>query len=158
MAEFQLIKMPGGTLRPANQDDADRLQRIENGRLVLADIKQPRNPLFHRKLFALLNFAFDYWTPEPMDFDEMTIEPEKSFDRFRKDVLILSGFRYAVVNIKNQVRYEAESISFAEMDETRFHEVYRAVFSTLWRMILSKVQGMTQQDVDNAINQLLSFD
>ncbi len=158
MAELQLVKQPGGILRPANQSDADALAKIGNGRLVHADIKQPRNPLFHRKLFALLNLAFEYWQPERAIDDKTGIAPEKNFDRFRKDVLILAGFRTMVVNVRNEVRYEAQSISFASMDDTEFHRVYRAVFGVCWRLVLSKVPNMTEQEAERVINNLLAFD
>jgi hypothetical protein len=128
MAELSLIKHPGGSFTPANDADVEACSKIKNGAYVLANIKQPRNPQFHRKFFALLNFAFEYWEP---DEEHMGIKTEKNFDRFRKDVLIIAGFRKVVVSIRNEARYEAESISFAKMDETRFNEVYRAVFRVL---------------------------
>jgi hypothetical protein len=158
MAELQLIKHPGGILRPANLADDEALQRIQNGKLVLADIKQPRNPTFHRRFFALLNFGFEYWNPLPVEIDGRTFEAEKNFDRFRKDVLILAGYRKVVVNIKNEARYEAESISFANMDETQFREVYRAVFSVLWRLVLQHVKGMTEEVAQKTMEDMLRFE
>lgn len=158
MAEIQMIKVAGGMLRPANQADVDALEKVRNGNLVHVDFKQPRNAKFHRKFFALLNFTFEYWTPEPVVLDGVTIDPEKNFERFRKDVLILAGYRHAVVNIKNEVRYEADSISFASMDDTTFHDVYRATFGVCWRMVLRHVRGMTEQLAEQTICQMLSYD
>lgn len=158
MAEAQFIKQPGGLLRPANQADVETLAKVANGNLVQVDFKQPRNPQFHRKFFAMLNFAYEYWNPEPILIEGLTIAPEKNFDRFRKDVLILAGYRHAVVNIKNEVRFEADSISFASMDDMQFQEVYQAVFNVCWRMVLKNVQGMTQAIADNHILQMLSYD
>lgn len=158
MAEAQFIKQLGGLLRPANQADVETLAKVANGNLVQVDFKQPRNPQFHRKFFAMLNFAYEYWNPEPMQLEGFDITPEKNFDRFRKDVLILAGFRHAVVNIKNEVRFEADSISFASMDDMQFQDVYQAVFNVCWRMVLKNVQGMTQAIADNHILQMLSYD
>lgn len=158
MAEVQFIKQPGGMLRPANQADVETLAKVANGNLVQVDFKQPRNPQFHRKFFAMLNFAYEYWNPEPILIEGLNIAPEKNFERFRKDVLILAGYRHAVVNIKNEVRYEADSISFASMDDMQFQDVYQAVFSVCWRMVLKNVQGMTRAIADNTILQLQSFD
>lgn len=158
MAEVQMVKHGGG-LRPANEVDADVLAKIKTGALVLADIKQPRNPRFHRKFFALLNLAYEYWNPGPVTLpDGQQIEAEKNFDRFRKDVLILAGFRKTVVNIKGEARLEADSISFGSMDETRFHEVYRAAFSVCWRLVLKHIPGMSEAVAENTINQMLEFD
>lgn len=158
MAEAQFIKQPGGMLRPANQADVETLAKVANGNLVQVDFKQPRNPQFHRKFFAMMNFAYEYWNPEPILIEGLNIAPEKNFERFRKDVLILAGYRHAVVNIKNEVRFEADSISFASMDDMQFQDVYQAVFNVCWRMVLKNVQGMTKAIADNTIIQMLSYD
>lgn len=157
MAEISLIKSPGGNFAPAHESDAEQCAKIKNGALVLASIKQPRNPQFHRKFFALINFAFEYWAPEPVEIGGETRPAQKNIDRFRKDVMILAGFRTVVVNLKNEVRYEAESISFASMDETRFHDVYRAVFGVCWKLVLSKVPGMTEEEAERCVNEAMSF-
>lgn len=158
MAEIQLVKQ-SGSLRPANEVDADVMRKIKTGALVLADIRQPRNPRFHRKFFALLNLAFDYWRPGPVTMpDGQQIDAEKNFERFRKDVLILAGFRKTVVNIKGEARLEADSISFASMDETQFNEVYKAVFSVCWRLVLRHIPNMTEEHAHNVINSMMEFD
>ena len=63
---------------------------------------------------------------------------EKSFEAFRKEVLIKSGF-YSVVYSTNGIKKEADSISFANMDDTKFAEVYKAVFFYLLEYDLSEV-------------------
>ena len=156
MAELQLIKRPGGVLHPANQADADRLEKVRNGALLYGDFKQPRNPAFHRRFFAMLNFAFELW--EPAEVEHRGMKAEKNFDRFRRDAMILAGFRRVVTNIKGEVRVEAESISFASMDETQFQDVYRKCFDVTWRLVLSKVRGLTEEQAENLINEALSYD
>ncbi len=134
--QLALIKMPGGMFRPANESDAEIVEKIANNRYVTADIKQVRNPAFHAKFFALLNFGYQYFEPEPQMIREM--EAVKNFDRFREDVTILAGHREAVVNIKNEVRFVAKSISFGSMDELEFNELYKTVFEVIWRLVVSK--------------------
>lgn len=153
--EYQLRKMPGPILIPMNDADSERLNAVKNGALMLADIRQPRNGAFHSKYFAMLNFAYQYFEPEPIELHGMTAE--KNFERFRKDAQIMAGFRTLVVNIKGEARYESESISFASMDEGRFHEIYNAVFGVLWRLVLSKVPNMTDTEAHNAINAMAEF-
>ena len=155
MTEFALIKLPGGTFRPANESDAERINKIANNRYVTAEVKQVRNPLFHRRFFALLNFGFDYFEPEVQEVNGMM--PVKNFERFRKDVLIMAGHHELVVNIKGEVRYDAKSISFSSMGEIEFGEIYKSVFEVLWNMVLSKVRGMTEEIAENTINQMLDF-
>lgn len=154
MRNLWMVKR-GGALVPAYDDTAERMRGVKEGKLVMVALKQPRNPRFHGKFFALLNFAFQYWEPEHEEIDGMTVE--KDFERFRKDATILAGYRHAVVNMKGDVRYEADSISFGSMDEEEFHKLYKSVFNVLWRMVMSKVPGMTEEEAENAINQMLSY-
>ena len=153
--QLALIKMPGGMFRPANESDAEIVEKIANNRYVTADIKQVRNPAFHAKFFALLNFGYQYFEPEPQMI--RGIEAVKNRDKFREDVLIMAGHREAVVNIKNEVRFVAKSISFGSMEELEFNELYKTVFEVIWRLVVSKVHGMTEEIAQNTIDQMLGF-
>jgi len=156
MTSVQLIKQSNGSLAPANQVDLDILQPIKIGSLIEADIKQPRNPQFHRKFFAMLNFAFDYFEPKGGEWNG--IQARKNFGRFRKDILILAGYHEVTYNIKGEVRVEAESISFGSMDETRFEKVYADCFNVCWDMVLSKVRGMKKEFAEQVVDEMLRFD
>lgn len=153
--EYQLRKMPGPVLMPMHDCDVEKLQQVKNGALMLADIKQPRNPAFHNKYFAMLNFAYQYW--EPPEVKLGGLKAEKQFERFRKDIQVLAGYRVAVVNIKGEARYESESISFSSMEEGRFSEVYKNVFSVLWRLVLSKVPNLSEAEAHNLISSMAEF-
>lgn len=156
--EVQLIKMAGGMLRPANQHDADTLEKIPSGRVCNAKLVLPRNPLFHRKFFAMLGFFFELWEI-PGDLEYNGIKPEKNFDQFRNDILIAAGFRELIVNIKGDCRFKAKSISFGSMGDDEFTEVYRLTFNTCWRYVMNTtVAKMTPEKAENTINQILSFD
>ncbi len=155
MAEYYLRKLPGGTLVPVTDQDSERLQSIRNGALVKAEITQPRNGPFLSKFICMCSYAFNFWEPDL--FEEKGLVPVKDFDSFRKDVTILAGFRDAVVDIRGNVKFVAKSISFAKMEEDEFQQVYKAVFSVLWRLVLSKVPNMSEQEAHNAINQLAEF-
>jgi hypothetical protein len=158
MIELQLIKMPNGVLRAANQQDSDSIKNIANGTLVNAKIVQPRNPKFHRKFFAMLGFFFELWEI-PEDLDYKGIKPEKNFDQFRKDILIAAGFRELIVNIKGECRFVASSISFSAMGDDEFAQVYKLVFNTCWRFVMNtSIAKLTPQQAENTINQMLEFD
>ena len=156
--ELQLIKMPGGLFRPANQHDADAVRNISNGSVLNGKFVQPRNPKFHRKFFAMLGFFFELWEI-PDDLEYKGIKPEKNYDQFRKDILILAGFRDMVATIKGEVRFVAQSISFASMGDDEFTEVYRLVFNTCWRHVMNTtIVKLTPEQAENNINQMLEFD
>lgn len=79
----------------------------------------------------------------------------KSYEAFRKEIVIESGF-YELVHTTSGIKKQAESISFASMDEDRFREVYKAVFSTCWNRVLSK-SFPSEKEAQNAIDNLISF-
>lgn len=64
MAKYQMMKLPGGVLAPLNDDEAERLKSFQNNEQYEIEIKKQRNPAYHRKFFALLNLAYEYWVPD----------------------------------------------------------------------------------------------
>ena len=64
MAQYSFVKSPGGVLIPATPDAHEFIEKkFKLGAVLYADFKKARNPVFHRKFFALLNLGFDYWQP-----------------------------------------------------------------------------------------------
>jgi len=80
----------------------------------------------------------------------------KSFEAFRKWATIEAGFFDEYVLPDNTRRREARSISFAKMDESEFHEVYKAVFGVLWNHILFR-SFPSQQAAEAVAMQLLEL-
>lgn len=152
MSELVLVKHQSGLMLPENQETKDFIDKLKHGALIRADFKKMRNPAFHRKYFALLNFAFEQWEPTQQTYKDEIVE--KNFDRFRSDIAILSGFGFPVTNIRGEVKMEAKSISFARMDESEFDKLYQTTINVIMKHILTRY---TKDDVENTINQLLSF-
>jgi len=102
-------------LEPIDDDGRRLLKRMAPGRVVSVEIKRPRNVLFHRKFFAMLNLILQ------------NQEYYKSVD----DLLDVCKLRIGHVKVVQTKRGEEripKSISFAEMDETAFADFYdRAV-------------------------------
>ena len=63
MAELAFVKTSAG-LVPHTEHDKEIFDKWKLGGVISGEFKQVRNPRFHRKFFALLNLAFDYWEPE----------------------------------------------------------------------------------------------
>ncbi|WP_407226403.1 DUF1367 family protein [Enterobacter roggenkampii] len=80
----------------------------------------------------------------------------KSFEAFRKWATVEAGFYDEFVLPDNTRRREARSISFANMSEAEFHEVYKAVFNVLWNTILFR-SFATEQEAENVAMQLLEY-
>lgn len=54
----------GDMLLPANPEALEKIRSLPIGRELAADVVQLRNALLHRKAFAFLTLAFDYWRPK----------------------------------------------------------------------------------------------
>lgn len=80
----------------------------------------------------------------------------KSFDAYREWVTIQAGYYTEHVYPDGSRNRRAKSISFANMDETEFHQMYKAALDVLWRWILHK-PFRTHIEVENAAAQLMSF-
>jgi hypothetical protein len=144
--------MPNGVLAPADAEDVEALQKVKLGQVIHADFKQMRNVKFHRKYFAMLNLAFDNW--EPPETTHNDIVCVKNRERFRKDVQIAAGFYDIVVNLRGEPRAESKSISFANMDDTEFEQVYSAVADVILQKVLTTY---TRADLDRVVDQMLAF-
>ncbi len=154
--EILVQRGPGNTLIPFGEDGVKAVQSLKHGQTVKAVITRPRNIKFHRKFFSLLNFGFDYWQPEPAEWQG--IQAEKSFKIFREQTTILAGYREVTHNLDGSVKVVAKSISFASMDESEFNDLYKAVYSVIWRLVVSKANGFTEDLMQNSLNQLLEYD
>ncbi|MEH1299385.1 DUF1367 family protein [Raoultella ornithinolytica] len=147
--QIDLVKHPGGVFSPANETDLERLQRFKNGEIYTAEIKLTRNPKFHRKVMAFFGFCFAYWSAENAGLgnaDEAT-----QFNRFRKDLTILAGFYDTVTNIRGEVRAEAKSLAYANMDDEEFSRCYSSLINAAIKHVFS---GTKDKEI---LNRLQSF-
>ena len=124
MPEFFCTKVKTArsyALMPAHQQDEDALKALPGGRPLQVKVTRMRNPLFHRKIMALVHQLYEHWDPQvedmPQFFQERGIVPEKNFDRFRKDLIIRAGFYDPVIRLNGDMRVEAKSMSFGALSE-----------------------------------------
>lgn len=54
----------GGMLIGADAESKDYIRTMQHGNNYFADILQDRSGPFHRKVFAFVNLAFQYWEPK----------------------------------------------------------------------------------------------
>lgn len=129
-----------------------RLFNLETGELVEVDFVVPRNPLFHRKFFALLQVGFDAWKPT-LTHDGKPIE--KDFEQFREDVTILAGHYIQTWTLDGEMRLRAKSISFRSMDDVAFEKVYSSVANVLLSRVLTTYRD--RQELDNVVERVMRF-
>lgn len=145
-------KIPNGFIPEVAMSEPGVFDSIKVGEVVQVSVTKPRNLMRHKKFFALLNLAFEGW--EPIEQQHNGIPAQKSFERFRKDVICQAGYYDVVANLKGEVRAEAKSIAFGSMDELEFDKLYNDVVNVILKHVL---QNYTRNDLDNVIEQIIRF-
>jgi len=155
MTEAYLMKTPNGSLAPVDFESAEKLRKLKVGQGVRVTFTRSRNIKFHRKYFSLLNLAFDSWEPPEILHNGNQIKTP--FKKFREMVTIMAGYYDIVHDLMNpgSFRYEAKSISFANMDEEEFEGLYSSTIDVLLDLVF---KGQTRGDIENLANNILSYD
>ena len=153
MTHIAITKTPSGWAN-ADPQTEEFAKKIKLGQTIHADFKLMRNAAFHRKFFALLNLSFEYW--EPGEINTKYGVPEKNFDRFRKDLIILAGHYHMVFRLDGTYRPEADSISFGNMDQDTFDKLYQNVLSVIMKKI-PVLRDMTADDINELTDKFVAF-
>lgn len=119
--KIMLCKNLSGHIIPAFDEDKEKLKFLKYGQPFMADVTVPRNLKFHKKYFALINLVFQ------------NQEQYDNVDILRRDITIDAGFYTEHVDIWGEVRKEAESISFAKMEEHTFSDLYSRTIDSIVR-------------------------
>ena len=151
MKEFYIKKI-GPNIIPLDKQNADAIEALKNGEYKCV-LTKSRNINFHRKLFSLLNLAYDLWEPGEIKYKGIVIQ--KNRDRFRKDLIIMAGFYTMVFNYKGEPRLEAKSLSFARMEEEEFERLYSKFIDIILEKILV---SYSEEELQRCVNQVLSYD
>ncbi len=149
-------KMPNGYLVPADETAEKLVRSVRVGEGVSLEGKKARNVRFHRKFFALLNLAFDAWEPDP-ESKYAVLGVTKNFEVFREDITILAGHFHESWDLNGNLHLKAKSISFGNMDDLEFAEVYGSVLTVVWEKILRNANYESEAEVERVVNELLRF-
>ncbi len=147
-----LAKTAGGALVPVDQQGIDYIAKMKIGAGAQVSIKRHNNIKFHRKIFALANFAYDAW--EPAQKEHKGVPIEKSFDQFREDITILAGFYETRVRLNGEIRLIAKSWAFGSMPDEEKDALFNAIINVVLKYIL---KDYTRADLDDVIENLLRF-
>ena len=145
-----------GALIPASEEDADALKRFRVGGIINAEISQMRNYEFFKKWFKLVRVTYDLW----VELSEMpTYKGEKiqpNFEKFRKDLTIMTGHSNMVVNFRLEVSAEAKSIAWGSMKEDEFQKLYSATINAVLNKVLHQ-KGVTEQRLHEMCDAVINF-
>ena len=117
--KINIVRQLNNTFKIAYDSDFEKLRNIKVGVPYEVEIKNKRNAKFHRKFFALINLVFQ-------NQDKYDV-----IDELRKDLTIASGFYTQHETFTGQIRTEANSIAFQNMDEIEFSELYNKFLDTI---------------------------
>ncbi len=158
--EAHFLKLPNGALVPATDDDRQLIDKIKAGSVVRLKYTRMRNYQFFKKWHALLRFAYDSWEPAELPEDPESrwmknITPEKNYDCFRDQIIVLSGYYKSYFTFKG-CRVEADSVSFANMDEDTFEKLYSKTIDVILKQIYAD-DTMDERTLRNLVDQAMSF-
>ena len=147
--KIQVIKLQGGVLAPLDELESEELKSLKNGEQYEIEIIRTRNPAFHRKVFAFFKFCFNHWVVDKTEWEHF--DERKQFDTFHKHLTVLAGFYESTYNIKGDLRIEAQSLSYGNMEQAEFESCYKALISAAIKHIFNDTTD------ENILNQLYAF-
>ena len=155
MTEIYVTKTVQGVLIPADDASADLMKKMRSGHIYRMEFVRQRNYRFLKKFYSLLRLAYDNWEPPPIYWKGRQVKT--SFKEFRKQMTILAGHYDMVQKVSNPTEFElvAKSISFANMSEDDFEKLFSDMIDVLLDTVFI---GQTRGDVDNLVNNILSYD
>ena len=154
--EVVMLKSPHGALIPMDDTEADKTRRWKAGAVVRGDFAEMRNGAFFKKWWALAKMAYEMWADElpELHYKGEAVRPE--FERFRKDLIILTGRFRSVFAVNGEMRLEAESISWAKMDEPKFEALYSETINVILSKVLSH-KRLTEKQLRDSVDSILRF-
>ncbi len=163
MPELPCTKSLAGSLPPECEvivlnEPTPWFRRIKLNDTILLKFTHPRNYEFHKKYFALLDFAYGHWEPSTLHGRRYAgVVPLKSKSRFRKDLTVLAGYFEQEIRIDGSLRVVAKSISWAQMDEAEFSSLYESTKDVIWDRIFSHMDTYSREDFEAVALELSSF-
>ena len=121
-------------LKPCYDQDFEEKKKLKIGEVYSVTIKLVRNYQFHKKYFALINCAWEFQNEATQK--HFKDDPEK----FRETVEVAAGNTETFFDLKERKWLERKkSISFENMDNAEFSDLYERVKNVLYEVFLSKV-------------------
>jgi hypothetical protein len=145
--DLLFAKAPFG-LVPADEQTREWLGKKKLGATIQANATEMRNGAFFKKWWSLINLAYDYWKDDAATVEYKGERVQPNLERFRKDVTISAGFFEPVVNIKGELRLDAKSLKWSQMDETEFSKLYDATIQVLLQRVFNGKVCMTMTEAE----------
>ena len=132
---LELAKSADGSFIPSTENSIAKFKKVKIGETILVDYKAKRNVQFHKKGFSLLNLIYQNQSKY------------ESFEAMRTEFKLKAGLYELHVTTKGKTIYVPKSMSFSEMDENEFEELY----SKFIDIALKHFVPMDRQDLEDAV-------
>jgi len=139
---YYLQKHLNSGFYPASEEDNDYFKKIQPGKCILVESKQPRNPGYHRKFFSLLKFVFD------------NTEKFESITEILIHIKIKMGYYIERIQPDIGIVYIPKSISFDSMDQVKFKKFYSKAIDIIMQDI---IVGIDKRILEDVINGVISY-
>jgi hypothetical protein len=154
--EILLAKSPEGFLYPVDESETEKLNRFKAGRAIRVDITLAQNAGFHRRTLKLFRFCYETFmerNPEWLEHKGKVVRP--SFDRFRKDLVILAGHYHQVFDAEGNFHLVADSLSYEQCDQERAERIYSDCINAALKHVYQNTRS--EEWLRETVDQLLSF-
>ena len=128
------IYRSGFAFFPASNADTEIMYQFAEGEIMEVTVKKARNYRNHKRFFAMLKLGY-----ENQDMFD-------NFGWFREWIMIKSGI-FESRNTPDGFIYRAKSISFSNMDELEFRELYKDV-----SQVIIDLCGIDEKTLENNLN------
>ncbi len=154
--EIELKLHSGGKLETINEDGEKFFRASKVGKVFKCKISEIRNYKYHQKLITLFSMMHDILpAPADVEFMDRTITPEHTFDNTRRYLTVKAGY-YSVNGYPDgSVRVEAKSISFANMDQDEFENLYSSVINACLKVL---PETWDEENLRETANEILRYD
>ena len=132
---LELTKSADGSFIPSTENSIAKFKKVKIGETTLVDYKAKRNVQFHKKGFSLLNLIYQNQSKY------------ESFEAMRTEFKLKAGLYELHVTTKGKTIYVPKSMSFSEMDENEFEELY----SKFIDIALKHFVPMDRCDLEDAV-------
>jgi hypothetical protein len=149
---FKLTNKLLGTADTMAEEFLATLKRDEG---VSVELKVVNNIRLHRKLFALMKFAFDNWEPPEELYEGIPVQ--RDFDEFRKSLIIAAGFYTPYYDHEGNVHLKAHSLSFPKCEDEKKNRIYNAVLTATWAFIDAQ-KLISEEERERICLELLRYD
>lgn len=139
MAEMYLVRKDQGVFVCDDQQSLDRAKKVKYGQVIRVDYKKPRNYRFHKKYFELITLSFE------------NQDKYDAFEAFRDAVTMHAGWYATHISLTGETIYKPKSISFANMDDLEFGELYKKTINVILKYVMTET---TEQEI---IERLVRF-